>query len=107
LNNRITAISRPLDRRGTAGPGTSFSAGGSLNAPLGLISVAEDGHLLTVNGADGFITEINEQGEQVAKALLDSSGSPPGAGALFGLVFDPAHGVYYVDDATNTLNLLY
>jgi len=36
--------------------------------------------------------------------LLDSSGSPAGAGALFGLVFD-SNGLYYVDDATNTLNL--
>ena len=27
--------------------------------------------------------------------------------ALFGLVFDPAHGVYFVDDASNTLNLLH
>jgi len=107
LNNRIVSISRPLDRRGTAGTGTTFSAGGSLNAPLGLISVAADGHLLSVNGADGFITEINTQGKQIAKALIDSSGSPPGAGALFGLVFDPARGVYYVDDATNTLNLLH
>jgi hypothetical protein len=107
LNNRIVAISRPLDRRGTAGTGTTFSAGGSLNGPLGLISVAEDGHLLSVNGADGLIIEMNLEGDQVAKRLIDSSGSPPGAGALFGLVFDPARGVYYVDDATNTLNVLH
>jgi hypothetical protein len=39
---------------------------------------------------------------------LDSSGSPPGAGALFGLAVKPGHdAVYYVDDATNTLNLLH
>jgi len=63
--------------------------------------------VLTVNGADGFITEITPGGHQVAKAQLDASGSPPGAGALFGLVFDPAHGLYYVDDASNTLNLLH
>jgi hypothetical protein len=107
LNNRIVSITRPLDRRSTAGTGTTFSAGGSLNGPLGLISVAEDGHLLSVNGDDGFITEINAEGKQIAKTLIDSSGSPPGAGALFGLVFDPARGVYYVDDATNTLNLLH
>jgi hypothetical protein len=61
-----------------------------------------------VNGADGFITEINPQGKQVAKLLIDNSGGPPaGAGALFGLVFDPAKGVYFVDDASNTLNLLH
>jgi hypothetical protein len=107
LNNRITVITRPLDRVRSDGTGMTFSSGGSLNAPLGLISVAEDGHLLTVNGADGFITEINAEGMQVAKTLIDNTGSPPGAGALFGLVFDPAHGVYFVDDASNTLNLLH
>ena len=45
-------------------------------------------------------------GLQVAKTLLDSSGSPPGAGALFGLV-TIGQSVYYVDDATNTLNLFH
>jgi hypothetical protein len=62
---------------------------------------------LTVNGADGFITEISSDGRQVAKTLIDDTGSPPGAGALFGLVFGPARGVYFVDDASNTLNLLH
>ncbi len=38
---------------------------------------------------------------QVAKKLLDDTGGPPpGNGALFGLVFDPARGVYFVDDAS-------
>ena len=107
LNNRITAITHPLARTDAQGPGATLSAGGSLNAPLGLIVVEDGGHLLTVNGADGFITEISPEGQQVAKRLIDASGSPAGAGALFGLVFDPAHGVYFVDDATNTLNLLH
>ena len=36
------------------------------------------------------------------------SGSPPGNGALFGLAVTPnANGVYYVDDAANTLNLFH
>jgi hypothetical protein len=107
LNNRITVITHPFDRASAQGPGTTLSAGGSLNAPLGLIVVEDGGHLLTVNGGDGFITEISPGGQQVAKKLIDASGSPPGAGALFGLVFDRAHGVYFVDDATNTLNLLH
>jgi hypothetical protein len=107
LNNRITAIGSPLHRTTADGPGATFSAGGSLNAPLGLIVAAGDGHLLTVNGADGFITEINRDGRQIAKTLIDNTGSPAGAGALFGLVFDPARGVYFVDDASNTLNLLH
>ena len=39
---------------------------------------------------------------------LDTSGTPPGAGALFGLALTPGHrAVYFVDDATNTLNLLH
>jgi len=108
LNNRVTAIARPLERTTADGPGVTLSAGGSLNAPLGLVVAADGGHLLTVNGADGFITEINPQGTQVAKKLIDKSGGPPaGAGALFGLVFEPGKGIYFVDDATNTLNLLH
>ena len=106
LNSRIVVIPNALARSSSAGTGHTLSAGGSLNGPLGLI-VTPGGDVLTVNGADGFITEITAGGHQVAKAQLDASGSPPGAGALFGLVFDPAHGLYYVDDASNTLNLLH
>jgi len=37
--------------------------------------------------------------------VICKSGTPPGNGALFGLT-PAAGGLYYVDDATNTLNLL-
>lgn len=37
--------------------------------------------------------------------LLDSSGSPPVAGAFFGLIPVRGQGIYYVDNATNALNL--
>jgi hypothetical protein len=107
LSNRIAVIDHPLGRTTSAGIGRTLSAGGSLNAPLGLVITPNDGELLTVNGGDGFITEISPRGVQRAKVLLDNSGSPPGAGTLFGLVFDPAHGVYFVDDGTNTVNLLH
>jgi hypothetical protein len=106
LSNRIAVIDHPLGRMTPDGIGGTLSKGGSLNGPLGMV-ITPGGHLLTVNGGDGFITEIAPNGVQVAKLLLDSSGSPPGSGALFGLVFDPAHGVYFVDDATNTMNLLH
>ncbi len=106
LNNRIAVIDHPLGRTTSAGIGRTLSAGGSLNEPLGL-AVTPDGELLTVNGGDGFITEITPRGAQRAKVLLDKTGSPPGAGTLFGLVFDPAHGVYFVNDGTNTVNLLH
>jgi len=106
LNSRVTVIADALERTSPAGTGRTLSSGGTLNNPLGLV-VTAGGEVLTVNGGDGNVTEINPGGRQVAHAQLDSSGSPPGAGALFGLVFDPAHGLWYVDDATNTLNLLH
>ena len=81
--------------------------GGALNTPLGL-TVAPNGDVLTVNGGDGMIVETTPGGAQVATRLLDASGSPPGAGALFGLALAPhGAGVYYVDDAVNTLRLLH
>jgi hypothetical protein len=106
LNNRIAVISHAITRNDSAGTGATLTTGGSLNGPLGL-TVAEGGHVLTVNGDDGFITEITPQGSQIAKTLLDSLGTPPGAGALFGLIFEPGRGVVFVDDNTNTLNLLH
>jgi len=105
LSNRIAVIPNAANRATSAGTGITLTSGGSLNDPLGL-TVAPDGHILTVNGADGFITEITPRGQQIAKKLLDNTGMPPGSGALFGLIFDPDLGVVFVDDATNTLNVL-
>jgi hypothetical protein len=106
LSNRVAVIDGALTRTTTAGIGRTLSSGGSLNGPLGLV-VTPSGTVLTVNSGDGFITEISPHGGQLAKRQLDNTGSPPGAGALFGLAFDPAAGVYFVDDASNTLNLLH
>ena len=84
-----------------------MSRNGALSTPLGL-TIAPNGNVLTVNGGNGKIVEITPGGNQVATRLLDSSGKPPGAGALFGLVVKRhGRGVYYVDDATNTLRLLH
>ncbi len=105
VNNRIAVITDALSRNHSAGVGNTLTVGGSLNGPLGL-TVTDGGHILTVNSGDGFITEITPQGLQIAKTLLDNSGSPAGAGALFGLIFEPGRGVVFVDDAANTLNLL-
>ncbi len=102
LSNRIAAIPLPLTRDTSAGTGATVTQGGSLNDPLGL--TVANGNILTVNGNNGFLVETTPDGEQIKKTLLDSSGNPPGAGALFGLI--DVHGsIYYVDDATNTLNL--
>ena len=103
----VNAIPGATWRSSSAGTGTMITKGGALNTPLGLI-IAPNGDVLTVNGANGLIVETTPSGTQVAKKLLDASGSPPGAGALFGLVLAPHNaGVYYVDDAVNTMRLLH
>ena len=107
LVNKINAIPDALFRGGCAGTGLVVTSGGKLNIPLGL-TVAPNGHVLTVNGGDGRIVETTPRGTQVASRFLDKSGSPSGAGALFGLAVAPfGTGVYYVDDAVNTLRLLH
>lgn len=103
LNNRIAAISDPVTRVTSAGTGTTVTRGGFLNDPLGL-TVAPDSNILVVNGNNGFLVTITPGGSQVSEDLLDNNGKPPGAGALFGLIV-AGPGLYYVDDATNTLNL--
>jgi sugar lactone lactonase YvrE len=106
-DSSIHAIGHAVTRGGSTGTGRLVTQNGMLSMPLGL-AIAPNGNVLTVNGGNGDIVETTPSGAQVAETLLDSSGSPPGAGALFGLAVRPdLHGVYYVDDATNTLNLLH
>jgi hypothetical protein len=107
LVSKINAIPFAVTRPSNAGTGMVVSTGGKLNVPLGL-TVAPNGNVLTVNGGNGRIVETTPGGMQVASRFLDKSGSPPGAGALFGLAVAPfGSGVYYVDDAVNTLRLLH
>jgi hypothetical protein len=106
LNNRIAVITNPLSRTTPSLKGKTLTSGGSLNDPLGL-TVAPNGHLIVVNGNDGFATEITPRGGQIASRLLDNTGGPPpGAGTLFGVIFDPEVGLVFVDDGSNTLNAL-
>jgi DNA-binding beta-propeller fold protein YncE len=105
--NRITAIAAAVMRQTSAGTGRTVTSGGALPGPLGL-AIAPNGDVLTVNGSNGKIVETTPAGQQLATRFLDRSGSPPGSGALFGLAVAPAaSGVYYVDDAVNTLRLLH
>jgi len=106
LNNRIAAITNPLTRQSSGGIGSTLSSGGSLNDPLGM-TLAVNGDILTVNGNDGYLVETNPKGVQVFTTLLDNTGNPPGAGALFGLTDVPGQGIYFVDDASNALNLFH
>jgi len=107
LRNRIAAIPNAVFRAFSAGTGFTVTRGHHLVGPLGLV-IAPNGNILTVNSGNGNLVEVTPFGAQIAVRRLDSSGSPPGAGALFGLAVVPGHrAVYYVDDATNTLNLLH
>ena len=107
LNNRIAVIPQALTRSTSVEVGNTLSVGGDLNDPLGL-TVASNGNILTVNGNNGFITELTPQGRQIARRPVDHTGAPPpGNGTLFGVIFDPGVGVVFVDDGSNTLNLLH
>ena len=106
VSNRITAIPGAPWRSGSAGTGKTVTSGGALNTPLGL-AVDSRGNILTVNAGDGNLVATTPAGAQVQTVQLDSSGSPAGAGALFGLATVHSDDVYFVDDAVNTLNLLH
>jgi sugar lactone lactonase YvrE len=107
LGNRIAAIPAALYLSYPVNLGLTVSRGGKLNDPLGL-ALAPNHHLLAANGDDGNIVEVNPLTEQqVAAKLVDNTGGPPpGAGALFGLIA-AEDGVYFVDDSSNTLDLLH
>jgi len=106
LRSRLAAIPNALTRVTSAGDGATVRRGNPLNGPLGL-TVVPNGDLVSVNSGDGRAVEVNPNGRLVAVRWLDTSGMPPGAGALFGLAVAPGSALYFVDDATNTLNLLY
>jgi sugar lactone lactonase YvrE len=109
VTNRIAAIPNALTLT-TPTDGTTVSMGGAINDPLGL-AVAPNGDILTTNGGDGNLVETMPGGQQVAVKMLDTSPAPPGPngnGTLFGVaVATGGSGVYFVDDGTNTLNLLH
>jgi len=108
--NRIAAISDAATTGTASDGGTTISTGGALNDPLGL-AIAPNGNILTANGGDGNLVETTPTGNQVAVKMLDTSpvpGEPNGNGTLFGLAVAPGGaGVYFVDDGTNTLNVLH
>jgi hypothetical protein len=107
LGNRIAAIPDARLRHGSAGTGKTVTRNGAIMGPLG-VAIAPGGDILTANSLNGNLVEVTPNGRQVAVKTLDRSGSPAGAGALFGLAVAPGgSGVYFVDDATNTLNLLH
>jgi hypothetical protein len=105
VNSRIDAISNALTRSGSAGTGKTITSGKLINDPLGL-TIAPNGDILTANGNDGNIVETTPSGSQIDHKLVDNT-SGTGAGCLFGLAIASNPGVYFVDDCSNTLNLLH
>jgi len=109
VNSRIVAIPNAAGRS-TSTSGSTVSADMHLNDPLGM-AMAPNGDILTVNGGDGNLVETTPSGSQVAVKMLDTSPAPPGPngnGTLFGVAVNQSqNGVLFVDDATNTLNLLH
>jgi hypothetical protein len=109
LDNRVAAIANAQTISTSAGVGQDVSVGGALNDPLGL-TLMPNGDLVAVNGADGKAVEVTQGGAQMAVRVLDNTvtrGGKNGGGALFGLAPQPDGGLYFVDDNTNTLNLLH
>ena len=102
--NRIAAVPNALFRQtplGTDG-GLTVTAGGSLNGPLGL-TIAPNGDILTANANDGNLVETTPSGHQ-----FQPFDTGAGEGGLFGLTIAPnGHGVYFVNDSNNTLDLLH
>ncbi len=112
LADRLAAIPDSLARSTSAGTGNTVTSGEFLEGPLGLVQ-APDGDLLSTNAGNGQIVESLPHGgpgflfgDQPEWPTVDSSGSVPGSGALFGLAVQPgAKGVYFVDNLTRSLDI--
>jgi len=103
LDNRIAAIPDAVLRFSDDGLGQTVSENHYLNGELGL-AIAPNGDVLTVNGNDGNIVEVNpHNGAQTRFTLIQNGG-----GDLFGLAVRPDGGaVYFVNDGDNTLDLFF
>jgi hypothetical protein len=101
--NRIASIPGARFRQTPlGGGGITVAKGGYLNGPLGL-TIAPNDDILTTNAGDGNILETTPVG-----AEFQPVDTGAGAGGLFGLTLAPdRQGVFFVNDANNTLGLLH
>jgi hypothetical protein len=109
LGNQVTAIPDALTRTSPDGTGQVLTQGGQLANPLGMV-LAPDGDLLVANATNGKIVEVTQAGKQVGEYYADDSigQEPPGNGDLFDVAVDRAGtGVLFVNDGTNTLEVLH
>jgi hypothetical protein len=106
LQNRIVAIPDAATRTASAGTGREVTKGGLLNRPLALIMLP-NGHLLTCNGRNGQVVEVDPSAaKQLYAQWIDTNQaqSPPGNGDLFGMAIRPdGKAFYYVEDDMNTV----
>jgi len=108
LTNTVSAIPQALTRMtSVAATATTLSAGGALNAPLGM-ALAPNGDLVVVNGNNGNAVEITPAGRQLTTKTLVKNG----AGDLFGVIATQGgsgmlagNGMLVVNDGTNALDL--
>ena len=101
LTNSVSAIPQALTRTSAVtAVGGTLSAGGALNAPLGM-AMAPNGDLVVVNGNNGNAVEITTAGKQVATRTLIKNG----AGDLFGIITtQTGDGLIIANDGTNALD---
>ena len=111
-NNRIAGVPDAVFRHTPVNAGAAAAtvfankphANGPLNGPLGLV-LTPNGDLLAANGGDNNLVELTQGGRLVTVKDVDPA-DPPG-GALFGLATAAyPNQVYFVNDDTNTLNVL-
>ncbi|HEX4254867.1 MAG TPA: hypothetical protein VH089_07255 [Streptosporangiaceae bacterium] len=106
-NSRIARVPDAVFRHRPVNAGAAaatVSADPHLNGPLGL-AIAPGGDLLAANGGNNNLVELTQHGSLVAVRNLDPA-DPPG-GALFGLATTAfPRQVYFVNDDSNTLNVL-
>jgi sugar lactone lactonase YvrE len=109
LANSIVSIPDALTRTTSDGIGTTLSSGGQLANPLGMV-LAPNGDLLVANSVNGKIVEVTPSAKQVGEYYADDDigQDPPGNGDLFDVAINQAGtGVLFVNDGTNTLELLH
>ena len=107
VHSRIAKVPDAIFRSNPVNAGASSATASTdphLSGPLGL-TLTPNGDLLAANGGDNDLVELTQGGKFVAVRDVDTA-DPPG-GALFGLAATAyPRQVYFVNDDTNTLNVL-
>lgn len=106
LNSRIIFVNFATTRFSSAGTGFTLTRGGLLSSPL--IIIVFHNVLLVTNSGNGNLIAISFSGRtSLVKALstTSTSGSAPGADALWGMAPSiNGQWIYYANDLTNSLN---